>query len=513
MAVKNFYLLDSAVAAGGDYGAMQEDGTAPATANQATGWVIGTLVPTRYADMDRGVQVPRTDADATFGYITTIPANAPQGTRGNAFRTPNTLSGTFANANWTFSFVMRATSGTAQRGAMRCRVYRSANADGSSPTLVGTALETGITAAASTTNTTAITATMNPGALTLTNEYLFFVLTWKITTAGANNANNWVITTNTNTKVLTSDLAVVLSKSVTDSLSLADASAAALTQARSTTDVLSLADTSAVALTKARVVTDTLSVADSVSRDLVLGGLTASATDTLTVADGGAPIRSLTIPRAVTDSLTLADSQLRATAASRALTDSLTLADSNQRARALTRSATDSLALVDSRSTVRAIARAIVDTLTLADGIASQGSGQINRSINDALSTLDAVSTARSIARSNTDALALADVTVQLVALTRALADELALADSEAAGGSLARVLVDTLAVEDLFTSDAPLALPSDLAPSNGRNTATLTWMLDEALPRSYRASNLVGKSQSTATVVSNGRDAARVNR
>lgn len=210
MAIKNFWILDSIAAGGGDHGAMQEDGIAPATAlfPSSTGWNVGSITTTNaYADMDRGVSVARGALDATFGWRATAPNNAPNGTRGNAFRTPSPLTGNFAAGNWTLNMIMRSNSGTAQRGAIRASIWRGPNADGTGAVQVGTVAESAATVAPSTTNTTPHTVTLAPGAFTLNNEYLFFVITWRITVAGTANANNWIFSLGSG--VVTADFTAV----------------------------------------------------------------------------------------------------------------------------------------------------------------------------------------------------------------------------------------------------------------------------------------------------------------
>lgn len=211
MAVQSYYFLEAAQSGAGDHGSMQA--SAPATANFAGGWGVGALTPTKYADADRGTDVARTQTDATYGWIATAPTSPLNSTRGNAWRTPTTLNGSFPSANWTYSFVMRAATGTAQRGAMRVRLWRSANADGSGATeITAGAAETGITTNATTTNTTAITATVNPGAFSLANEYLFFQLAWKITTTGSGNTSVYRMTQDTNNKIVTADFTAITVK-------------------------------------------------------------------------------------------------------------------------------------------------------------------------------------------------------------------------------------------------------------------------------------------------------------
>lgn len=509
MAVKTLYLKGGTLQ--NSFQPIQDGGTAPTDAffATATGWVSGAVANGTMSELRPNVNRART----TFLATPVVPTAITTGANANAFVTPTAYSGTFPAGNWTLSASMRAAVAQPSTMRLRWRVFASTDATGATGVreLTTGVLLSGNGVGFTTTANTVMSVTWAAPAVTLNNEYLFFACAQEmVTLSGTGNTRDSQFRQNSSSAITTTNLA--LTQSATDTLPLADGATSALSKARApTADALGLADSNAASQDKQRTRVDSLAVADGVSPQLILGGLEKSATDALGLADSAT--RILTLPRAVTESLALADSQSRALSGARVLVDSLGVQDATTRIRALSRSSADSLALADSLSTVRTIARAMLDTLVLADAVSSQGAGQINRSITDALSVLDAVSSARAIVRSNADALTLADAAVQLVALHRALGDELLLADTSSIEGNLARAFVDTLALEDFFTSDAPLVLPSELTPSNGRNVATLTWMLDEAFPRSYRASNLVGESKSTAIVASNGRNAARVNR
>lgn len=208
MPTDTLYLLDSA-AAGSGYGDVQIGGVAPAQLTGATRWNVGTLAATRYATMDFGASVSRTAADATYGWQTTPRTNNPDSTRGTAFRY-GPFTRDYAATAFAFSTAIRSVAGTAQRGKMRLRVFKSANADGSSPTEIGSFVETGITSAMSTTVDTVITANWTPPAIiSLSNEYLFFEIQWVITTAGAGNTAEVAISRGSSTSIVTSNYTVV----------------------------------------------------------------------------------------------------------------------------------------------------------------------------------------------------------------------------------------------------------------------------------------------------------------
>ena len=177
----------------GNFGALAEsDQTA---ASRADGWTVGTTAAGVSAEFDAGTK----QAASTFTSQSTNPKPAAfnTGTTANAFKTPTALNGVFANADWTLTFAVRSTGGTAQRGRIRLRVFKSANADGSAATELTTATQQGATIASMSTsadNTSVVTWT--PGSIvTLNNEYLFFVIAWSITTAGGAAGNDVILRT------------------------------------------------------------------------------------------------------------------------------------------------------------------------------------------------------------------------------------------------------------------------------------------------------------------------------
>src|SRR4030095_3254927 len=172
------------------YGSLAESN--PGAANMATGWTVAKLAAGNFSKVQYGTK----KASGTFS--TSDPmgtASAPTSANDDAFRSENTISGTFANANWTIGLAVRAVTASAQAGRAKVRLWRSANADGSGATQITSALLTGpTTAALSTTVTQTSTATFAPGAtITLTNEYLFAQFEWEITTASGNNSSDAVI--------------------------------------------------------------------------------------------------------------------------------------------------------------------------------------------------------------------------------------------------------------------------------------------------------------------------------
>lgn len=184
MATKTFYLTGD-TASSSNHHALQDGGSAPNAARLTTGWIVGSsgTVP-RYAVMDSGTE--RTAASSTG---TAQPAAGPDNTLGDCFRSPTALTGTFASGNWSLSFLVqgetRATS--AHDGKLRIRVYKSSNADGSSPTeLTGSVQVTSAYTDLANSATQTVTATWAAGAITLSNEYLFIQVAHQIDANGSN---------------------------------------------------------------------------------------------------------------------------------------------------------------------------------------------------------------------------------------------------------------------------------------------------------------------------------------
>jgi hypothetical protein len=103
----------------------------------------------------------------------------------DAFRSVAALTGDFANANWTFHFVVRAvTNGGAQDGRVRFRLFK-ADADGSNATEITAAQQQGsLVSNVSTSADFDSTLTVNPGAFAIANQYLFMQIAWERTGAG-----------------------------------------------------------------------------------------------------------------------------------------------------------------------------------------------------------------------------------------------------------------------------------------------------------------------------------------
>ena len=156
------------------------DPGAEATASPVTGWIVSTGSTLHSAFL---AQVER--AASTF-VATAPPDGSIDTTNGDCLRSTETHTGSFASANWNVHFAARATTnGGAQDGRMRCRLFRSANADGASATEITAGQQQGgLVSNLATSATQVSTATFNPGVFTVTGEYIFVQLAWERTGAG-----------------------------------------------------------------------------------------------------------------------------------------------------------------------------------------------------------------------------------------------------------------------------------------------------------------------------------------
>ena len=187
MAVKTFR-VGSGTDAG--WGALFE--TDQTAANRTDGWVSAKLAAANMSEYNAGSKL------TSASFSTSVKPGVLSGGTSNAFKSPSFLKGTFAATAWTFTFAMRCGTSSSQRGRMRMRVFKSANANGSSATeLTGsTQIGTTVGAALSTTVDQLTTVTWTPGTtITLDFEFLFFVLAWEITTAGGSNSADVLIRT------------------------------------------------------------------------------------------------------------------------------------------------------------------------------------------------------------------------------------------------------------------------------------------------------------------------------
>jgi len=183
MPVKTFYFKNAAPSGAATSLSLQDGGTAPTAAITTTGWIVARLTATNHSAMLAGTE----RASNTFAAADAIGSFAASA----CWRSESPMNGNFANTNWSLAFRVRAvTSATAQTGAVKVRLWRSANADGSGAVQLTSAVLTGTTTAALSTSASGTsTVTWAPGAIvTLSNEYLWVQCEWSIVGTATNNS-------------------------------------------------------------------------------------------------------------------------------------------------------------------------------------------------------------------------------------------------------------------------------------------------------------------------------------
>jgi len=183
MAVKSLYFKNTAPTGASTSRALQDGGTAPTAAITTTGWTVARLTSPNLSAMVAGTE----RASGTFTTADALGAFAAAA----CWRTENPITGTFANANWTLAFRVRAvSSATAQTGQGKGRIWKSDSADGPGATQLTRAGLSGTTTAALSTSASATsTVTWTPGGtVALSNEYLWVQCEWSIVATATNNA-------------------------------------------------------------------------------------------------------------------------------------------------------------------------------------------------------------------------------------------------------------------------------------------------------------------------------------
>src|SRR4051794_16279617 len=178
------------VAAGqdGNFAALA-DGGDQAAATRGDGGTGAKIAAANSAEFDAATK--QLSTAFTLQSSTPKPASFLTGATANAFKTPAALSARFEATPWALTFAVRATVASAQAGRVRLRVFKSANASGASASEVTGATQVGTTSAAlSTTADVTSVVTWSPGAFALSQEFLFFVVAWEITTASGSNTGD-----------------------------------------------------------------------------------------------------------------------------------------------------------------------------------------------------------------------------------------------------------------------------------------------------------------------------------
>lgn len=162
-------------AAGDGWPILQLEGTAPSDATIGTGWDVTGVATGQYARMAYGV----IRDPSTFGG-TAQPSGGPDSSLKDAWRTSTAISGTMPAGTATFRLPLVAVSGTGANVRVRFRLWRSANADGSSPTEITGGAAVGATLTVSgTAQVSDVSVAL--GAVTLTAEYLFAQVALEVT--------------------------------------------------------------------------------------------------------------------------------------------------------------------------------------------------------------------------------------------------------------------------------------------------------------------------------------------
>jgi hypothetical protein len=190
---------------------------AQATNTSVNGWTVAKLAPTVRALMQAGSKL----ASGAFG-ATDQPSGGPTGQ--DSFRTENTYAGSFAAGTWDVAVpVIAVVAGGAQDGRIKFRIYRSANADGSSAVEITNGIQSAsaVTNLATATPQTSSVVTASMAAATLTNEYIFLVIAWEITGAGGNNSADVLIREGSGSRVVTPNFTAVVSDSALDPMGMA----------------------------------------------------------------------------------------------------------------------------------------------------------------------------------------------------------------------------------------------------------------------------------------------------
>ena len=215
MAALTWYATSNAVSVHQEM--SESDPGAEAYASPTTGWVVGT------GSTNHAPFVAQTESGGGGWPDTSAPdgsISTGAGT-GDCLRSTSTYTGAFASGNWNVHFACRAqTNGGAQDGRMRCRLFRSANADGSSATEITAAQQQGgLVANLATSATQVSTATFNPGAFSVSNEYIFIQIGWERTGAGGMAQSDVNLRvgngSGTGTRVISSDFSVASDYQVT----------------------------------------------------------------------------------------------------------------------------------------------------------------------------------------------------------------------------------------------------------------------------------------------------------
>lgn len=185
MAVKTYYFKNAVAAGSTAHRSLQDGGTAPTAATTTTGWVCGTNAIGQCCIQNGGVEIGRSDGQwgtnkQPFG------TDRPTTARGDAWRSENTLNGTFANSPYVFTFGIRSvTAAFTGRLILAIKIYADADPGTVAAASFGPRVASAATTAnLSTTADTTVSISSSPGGKVLTNQYLYVQVGIEITAAG-----------------------------------------------------------------------------------------------------------------------------------------------------------------------------------------------------------------------------------------------------------------------------------------------------------------------------------------
>src|SRR5262245_19621567 len=187
MAVKTLYFKNAAPSGASTSLSLQDGGTAPTAALTASGWTVAKLAANNMSAMLAGTK----RASGTFSTSDAIGSFAASA----CWRSESAFTGVFANTNWSLAFRIRASAAvSSQTGAVKVRLWKSTNADGTGATQLTGAVQTGSTTAVLSTSASATsTVTWTPGGtVSLNNEYLWVQCEWNVVAASGNNSSDAV---------------------------------------------------------------------------------------------------------------------------------------------------------------------------------------------------------------------------------------------------------------------------------------------------------------------------------
>ena len=194
-----FYLKNS-VASGSSYGSLTL--AAPSSlATTGTGWIVGTTTGTSYSLMVFGSKLAEASFDTAIQ-----PSVDPN--NNDSWRSEAPINGTYAAGTWIIALsVISASNAASGSGRLRVRVWKSANADGSSPTeLTTSTITTSQYNNLSTGTPQNLSGSQSFSATTFNNEYLFIQVACQIDAASADpNADIVFRVDSANSKITTPD--------------------------------------------------------------------------------------------------------------------------------------------------------------------------------------------------------------------------------------------------------------------------------------------------------------------